>query len=69
MPQIQLQHDVSEGELAAREAESSMQGHAHNLLNQSVAAGYRSGAKQGAAGKGDVEKVCILHPWAQLLVL
>ena len=43
-----------------------MQGHTHNLLNQSVAAGYRSGAKQGAAGSehGDGEKVC--SPWYTL---
>lgn len=36
-----------------------MQGHTHNLLNQSVAAGYRNGAKQGNGGSehGDGEKV------------
>lgn len=50
---------MSEDELAAREAEASMQGRTHNLLNQSVAAGYRNGAKQGAAGReqGDGDKV------------
>lgn len=59
----QQQPELSDDELAAREAEASMQGHTHNLLNQSVAAGYRSGAKQGAAGSehGDGEKVC--SPW------
>eukprot|EP00904_Undaria_pinnatifida_P002630 jgi/Undpi1/12368/HiC_scaffold_5.g02040.m1 len=51
--------ELSEDELAAREAEASMQGHTHNLLNQSVAAGYRNGAKQGNGGSehGDGEKV------------
>jgi len=39
---------LSEDELAAREAEAGMEGRTHNLLNQSVAAGYRS---NGAGGK------------------
>eukprot|EP00903_Cladosiphon_okamuranus_P010657 g10075.t1 len=34
--------DLSEDELAAREAEAGMEGRTHNLLNQSVTAGYRS---------------------------
>ena len=57
------QPELSEDELAAREAEASMQGHTHNLLNQSVAAGYRTGAKQGTGGSehADGEKVC--WPW------
>lgn len=36
------EQNLSEDELAAREAENAMQGSTHNLLNQSVAAGYRS---------------------------
>lgn len=47
--------DLSEDEMAAREAEAGMEGRTHNLLNQSVAAGYRSNgisSKQGSnAGK------------------
>lgn len=35
--------------MAAREAEADMQGRTHNLLNQSVAAGYRNGAKPSSA--------------------
>lgn len=40
--------ELSDDELVAREAEASMQGRTHNLLNQSVAAGYRNGSGNGA---------------------
>eukprot|EP00752_Nemacystus_decipiens_P002788 g2604.t1 len=49
--------DLSEDELAAREAEAGMEGRTHNLLNQSVAAGYRSrpGSNASAAAGKDRE--------------
>lgn len=42
--------DLSEDELAAREAEAGMQGRTHNLLNQSVAAGYRTNGASSRQG-------------------
>ncbi|CAB1101477.1 unnamed protein product [Ectocarpus sp. CCAP 1310/34] len=42
--------DLSEDELAAREAEAGMQGRKHNLLNQSVAAGYRTNGASSRQG-------------------
>lgn len=55
--------NLSEDELAAREAEAGMQGRTHNLLNQSVAAGYRSngaisrhGSSSSLAGAAGVRK-------------
>lgn len=38
----------------ARGMEASMQGHSHNLLNQSVAAGYRNGAKSSMGTERDL---------------
>ena len=35
--------ELSDDERAAIEAEAGMRGRAHNLLNQSLAAGYRNG--------------------------
>lgn len=51
--------ELSEDEVAARAAEASMQGRTHNLLNQSVAAGYRNGAKPpaGSRDQSDGDKV------------
>lgn len=60
--------DLSEDELAARKMEADMTGHAHNLLNQSLAKGYRNGTNQGSPqkepttaerGSGDLEKVWV----------
>lgn len=42
--------DLSEDELAAREAEAGMQGRTHNLLNQSVAARYRTNGASSRQG-------------------
>ncbi|CBJ26144.1 conserved unknown protein [Ectocarpus siliculosus] len=50
--------DLSEDELAAREAEAGMQGRTHNLLNQSVAAGYRTNgasSRQGLSNSSPVD--------------
>ncbi|CAM9898885.1 unnamed protein product [Ectocarpus sp. 4 AP-2014] len=42
--------DLSEDELAARVTEAGMQGRTHNLLNQSVAAGYRTNGASSRQG-------------------
>lgn len=64
---VSVDQDLSEDELAAREAEAGMEGRTHNLLNQSVAAGYRSRPgpnasapagkdQEGGGSKGDKKR-------------
>lgn len=52
--------DISDDERLARQAEEDARGRTHNLLNVSVAAGYRNGAAN--AEHSEAYEVRLMYP-------